>query len=113
MGNIEKGIIAKLGLTKAQNDKVTTLMKLRGDKLKALMEKTQKTDAQKRDRQAFRAEFQKVQTWYQGELKSVIGAQKFAKYEAMVKAEREKMAKQSGATAGKGAKGAGKGGGKG
>ncbi len=113
MGNIEKGIIAKLGLTKAQNDKVTTLMKLRGDKLKALMEKTQKTDAQKRDRQAFRAEFQKVQTWYQGELKSVIGAQKFAKYEAMVKAEREKMAKQRGATAGKGAKGAGKGGGKG
>ncbi|MBS1714670.1 MAG: hypothetical protein JST30_10080 [Armatimonadetes bacterium] len=109
MGNVEKGVIAKLGLTKAQNDKVTDLMKRRNDKLKAMVEKMRKENPKNANRQAFRGEFQKVTIWYEGELKTIIGTEKFKKYEALVKAERQKMAQNRAAAGGAKGKGGGKG----
>lgn len=102
MGNVEKGVIAKLGLTKAQNDKVSELMKRRNDKLKAMVEKMRKENPKSPNRQAFRGEFQKVTIWYEGELKTIIGADKFKKYQTLVQAERQKMAKGRAASAPKG-----------
>ncbi len=101
MAAIEKKVLSELNLTKDQTAKVKALDKERAEKIKALRA-TAKAGTTKPDRQAMRAEIQKIQKWYQDELKGILGSQKYTEYQEKMKAEIAKARQNAGGKAGAG-----------
>jgi Spy/CpxP family protein refolding chaperone len=85
-------IFAQLKLTPAQKTKVEALNKKTGAKMQEMMKGFQPGG----DRQAMMAKFRGVQQEHRKELMKILTPEQGKKYEALVKAEREKMRRERG-----------------
>lgn len=107
MVEVQKEILAQLNLNKKQSNQVEALNKARAEEMKKRAESFKQGGGQP-DREKMRAEFKKNHEEYNSKLKAIIGEEKFAKYETLMKEKMKELRKKGeGGAAKKGGKGGG------
>lgn len=95
MGGGMKKILDQLNLTAAQKAQVEKLNKAQADKIRAMRDKAVANGKQP-DREAFRAQAMKMRDSYMADLKKVLTAAQFKKFEDLMKAQRSQFEKRAG-----------------
>lgn len=93
MNEIQTKILTQVGATADQKNKVAALNKKRDADMKAKFEKMRASGKQP-DRETMRKEFEGIQKAYNASLAKILGKDKYAKYDKLMKAEIEKMRKE-------------------
>lgn len=104
MGGGMKKILDQLNLTAAQKAQVEKLNKAQAEKIRAMRDKAQANGAQP-NRDAFRAQAMKMRESYMADMKKILTAAQYKKFDELAKAQRSQFEKRAGGPGGPGGPG--------